>query len=281
MNIAVPNCTSQNARMKRSRPNNLGSVIPHLRCSGQKQNAAQVNALAIVAHDLRGPLASISALLELIDTHGQRRNTERVSTCTRRASDIIASLDDMLNAILERVKKTGDPLGYRPSVVEVGDLLKKAVSLNRPNADSQAVALKCDVPGPVLLWGDYQLLLQAIENLIGNAVKHTKTGGAVRCESRGDDQQVLIRIIDQGEGFSALDLRRGFRPFTKLSAKSSADAQSWGLGLWMVRLIVERHGGHIDVDTGTAGVGTEITVCLPVSSERGPAKMAVIARTSK
>jgi len=106
--------------------------------SAQQKDAAMVNALAIVAHDLRGPLASLSVLIELIETYSQLQALNHTMQCTRRAMGIIDNLDGMLTSLLDHVKATGDPLGYRPSLVSVNEVVEKAMALNQPVASKQS-----------------------------------------------------------------------------------------------------------------------------------------------
>lgn len=265
MNIDATRHMLEGSEATRQRVEFLPRTCPASSDSRGQKNTAQVNALAIVAHDLRGPLASISALMDLIDLHSTGHDAGRVSRCTQRATDIVDCLNDMLNAILERVKTTGDPLGIRPSLVNITDVMERAVSLNQPTADRRNVALNLVEAGPLTLSGDECLLLQASENLISNAVKYSPAGGTVTCSVEQHENLVAIRIANQGTGFSETDIRRGFQPFTKLSARSAADARSWGLGLWIVRLITEGHGGRITVKPSNRRGDTEVTLSLPTS----------------
>ena len=247
------------------RPNMGGAHRPVSAPSWSRQHhdVAFVNALAIVAHDLRNPLANLSLLMELIDAHSRRKAPERISHCTHRAMGIISCLDSMLSSLLDRVKETGDPLGYSPSLVDMNDVVEKAMALNQPVAESRSVKLHCYSVDPLTLWGDERLLLQAVENLVSNAVKHSKSGETVMLEATKSGGQVVIQISDEGTGLSALDLKRAFHPFAKLSTQPVQDVRSWGLGLWIVRLIVERHGGRISAGVAGPCGGATFTLRLP------------------
>lgn len=258
---------SQYARIDRApvRQGIFGSPVgvPDQARHKPQPNSASIDALALVAHDLRGPLSSLSCLLELVDTHAKRNDKERIADCTKRATDILSSLDGMLNSVLERVKASGDPLCVRPEMIDINHILKRAVSLNLPAAEAKSVSISIDGSIPLNAWGDGQLLLQAVENLVGNAVKHSVAGNTIACGVNCHDRQIVIQVTNQANGVNELDIRRAFRPFTKLSAKALADGRSWGLGLWFVRLIAERHGGRIECNACDAGENTVFSLILP------------------
>lgn len=228
------------------------------------RDVALANALNSVAHDLRAPLANLGLLLELVEACWQQRSLDRLVPCTSQAKDLIHHLDAVLSAVLDRVRTTSDPLGFCPSLVDLGDLVDGAVALNRPLADSREVSLVGRHDRPVALVGDRQLLMQALDNLITNALKCSPAGGRVVCEAASNGGLALVSVADEGEGLSELDIARALRPFTAPS-KSSRRPPSSGLSLWIVRLIAERHGGRIDAAPRTGGPGTVFTLRLPAS----------------
>ncbi|MBV1895882.1 MAG: HAMP domain-containing histidine kinase [Rhodobacteraceae bacterium] len=230
----------------------------------QTADAAQVNALAIVAHDLRGPLTNLSALLDLIEKHSARQNSDGIASCTTRASAIVDNLGDMLSAILDRVKTTGDPLGYVPSAIDGQSVVCQAVEQNQPNANRKDVTLKVTTDAPFPICADGRLLAHALDNLLGNAIKHSVPGGTVACHMERQGSHMVIQVSNQSVGLNELDIRRAFQPFTKLSAKSRTDRTSWGLGLWIVRLIAERHGGTIQGKASDREGNVTFTLSLPV-----------------
>lgn len=221
-------------------------------------------ALAIVAHDLKGPLANLSLLVESISAEASERCCERIARQAQRAEQLIDRLDAMLSAILQRSRTHGDALEFTPADVDVIDIAEAVVGHNQPLAARRAVRLHCFCAEPTRVHGDAQLLMQAIDNLVSNAVKHTRRGGRVVCEVQaGDEGGAVIRIIDEGPGLQPHDLARAFRPFTRLSARADHGAPSHGLGLWIVRLIAERHGGRVEAENRSGGNGAIFTLRLP------------------
>ena len=231
----------------------------------QPKDPALLNALTIIAHDLRGPLANLSILLELIETYVQMQAYDRLRHSTKKAQAMIEALDALLCGILQRVRETGDPLAFKPVLVDLADIVNSAVEQNRPLAASRNVGIECSGAQAFALHGDKRLLIEAVDNFAGNAVKHTPEASIVTCEVVPKGRDVVVRISDEGQGLTELDLKRAFRPFATLSAKYKGKGASFGLGLWIVRLIAERHGGHVDVTTKGPRLGASFELHLPAN----------------
>ena len=229
----------------------------------QPKDAALLGALTIIAHDLRGPLANLSVLLELIETYVQMQAHERIAATTQKAQEMIDALDGLLNGFLQRTRDTGDPLSFQPTLVDLVDVVRGASELNRPVAESRGITIDCAGACHSVVTGDKRLLTEAVGNLVGNAVKYAPAGSTVTCATSRNGRDAVIAVSDAGQGLSAFDLKRAFRPFTTLSAKYDGKGSSWGLGLWIIRLIAERHGGHVEVSPTEAGGGARFELHLP------------------
>jgi signal transduction histidine kinase len=229
----------------------------------QPKDAALLNALTIIAHDLRGPLANLAVLVELIETYVQMQAHDRVRASTQKAHEMIETLDGMLNGFLQRARETGDPLSFKAGLVDLAEVAACAAELNQPIAESRGIAIDCKAARPLVIGGDKRLLIEAVDNLVGNAVKHAPAGSTVTIEVAQSGRSAVIAVSDQGQGLTELDLKRAFRPFATLSARYKGKGSSWGLGLWIVRLIAERHGGHVDASTRGPGRGARFEVALP------------------
>jgi signal transduction histidine kinase len=222
-----------------------------------------LQSLAIFAHDLRGPLANLALLLEVMGNLAEGSRTDKMA---RQAQGIVDSLNDLLTSMLARVRATGDPLSTDNAFVDLDRLVEQVWSLNRPIAESRSVLLERSGLRNVSFLGDAQLLRQALDNLIGNAVKHSPSGATVCCEVDVEKGDALIRIRDHGPGIRPEEIDRLFRPFTRLSARAAGAAPSIGLGLWIVRLIAERHGGSVAAETASDGPGAIFTLRLPLAA---------------
>ncbi|MEW5964064.1 MAG: HAMP domain-containing sensor histidine kinase [Pseudomonadota bacterium] len=249
----------ENAAPGQAGVDRIGGALP--------EDAAQVGVLTIVAHDMRGPLANLSLLLEGIAAYSAAGAPERVAASLETAEAVVSHLDAMLSALLERARSAKDPLAFRPRPVDVLDVLEMAAGLNEATAAAKSIRLHTYGVEPLVARGDHRLLLEAIDNLIGNAIKHTRPGGSVVCEAAISGGEAVVRVIDEGPGLTEADLARAFRPFTRLSATGDGSRASHGLGLWIVRLIAERHGGSIEAENRRDGRGAEFTIRLPILAQ--------------
>ncbi|MBN9671984.1 sensor histidine kinase [Roseibium aggregatum] len=232
--------------------------------SGKDDRDAFSSALSIVAHDLRGPLANLALLIEDIERSAQDERSPAIAGKATRADRIVQQMSGMLSAILKRARDNRDPLSCDPAPVNLVDILELAVTVNQPLARQRSVRFCCHAIDPVPCSADAELLYEVFDNLIGNAVKHTRPDTTVICETGpADDGGTYVRISDEGPGFTAADLMRAFRPFTRLSSKAGSEGHSSGLGLWIARLIAERHGGRIEAKNRKDTAGAELTLWLP------------------
>lgn len=236
--------------------------LDSLACGSLRPSNSHPGALTIVAHDMRGPLTSLRLLVEAMGNKAGSREDDMIARYSRRAERVLDSLDTLLNGILERVRDTGDPLVLKPEPIDLLDLIDDAVALNTPRATAKGLKLQTVSAGPCEIRGDRQLLLQVMDNILGNAIKHSPSGRNVTCLVEERENGATVTIRDEGPGMTPADLKRAFGPFSKLSAKAKDDARSFGLGLWFAKLIVGQHGGGIEVRSAGAGQGTEFRIML-------------------
>lgn len=229
-----------------------------------KSDHGRVSALAVIAHDLRGPLANVSLLLERIAMDIEASAVDRAKASVRRAEEMIDTLSELLSGYLERSRQSGDPLEIRPVPVDLADVVRRVCELNRPIADRSAVRLVIETDGAAArISGDKRLLIEAFDNLLSNALRHAPAGSTVTCRVACAERSALISVADQGPGLSESDAARLFRPFTRLRS-TSAKPGAAGLGLWIVKLIAERHHGRVSARPRPEG-GALFEIELPVS----------------
>ena len=224
--------------------------------------SAFANALSIVTHDLKGPLANLSLLIESIE--GSAEAGSRTAHNAAKADVIINQMSKMLSAVLDRARKGRDPLSCRRDDVNLIDVLELAMSVNQPRARERGITFKSCALAQVTVRGDQELLFEAVDNLIGNAVRHCRPNSTISCEVGIDeDGSAYVRVDDEGPGFQDGELARAFRPFTRLSARAMNGEESSGLGLWITRLIAERHGGRVQACNRPSGQGASMTLWIP------------------
>jgi signal transduction histidine kinase len=214
--------------------------------------------LARVTHELRTPLSSIHGYLEVLDEPDLPAGTAtRFLGRIRRNSDrLLALVDDMLLA----AQFSGGAVSLDRRHVDLAALAHAAAGQNRPLAESKGLSIDAESSGPVPAHVDPVRLAQALDRLILNAVKFTNQGG-VRIRATALGERAVIEVRDTGIGIPAEERTRLFTPFRRASAAERSEVQGVGLGLNIVKAIVDGHGGTVTLDSET-GHGTTVTITL-------------------
>jgi two-component system sensor histidine kinase PilS (NtrC family) len=217
-----------------------------------EQLAAVGELAAGIAHEIRNPLASISGSVQVLS------NDLSVGSAEKRLMEIIVSESNRLSKILEDFLRFVRPQERRVASFDVALNLSEVMDLFRLSDEvSDAHSIEVDVDPPSSeLSGDRDQIRQIVYNVAKNAVRAMAAGGKLRVVGREEDAWYSIRFIDTGRGMSEEELARLFTPF------STAFDGGTGLGMAIVRRIVEDHGGAIDAES-IPGEGTTVTVLLP------------------
>ena len=220
--------------------------------------------LAMLAHDIRGPLANLALLVEAMGENATPKGIDKVAGQAAKAGRIIDRLEGMMTSMLERSRVGNEVVSPAHALVDIADLVETVATLNRPLAEKRMVRLHCIIADPLRAAGDAHLLMQAIDNLLSNAITLTPPNGTVMCEAApGDDGDVLIRIADQGPGLAEEDIANLFRPFSTIEWHHRETRRSTGLGLYIVRQIAEAHRGSVEVQSSGRGRGSCFLLRLP------------------
>ena len=215
--------------------------------------------LAAVSHELRTPLSSIRGYLEmLLDDEFDAETSRRFLSVMQRNSDrLLRLIDDLL--LVARLTEDGMQLDL--AEVDLAELAHQVTSACRPLADHKDVKLRDRTASPVPARGDAKRLGQALNHLVVNAIKFTAPGGEISVASTTAGEPELI-ITDNGVGIPASDLPHVFDRFFRSAAADSMAASGPGLGLAIVRSIIDAHHGSIHVQS-EPGIGTTVRVTLP------------------
>lgn len=227
------------------------------------QHRAQMAFLGGVAHDLRNPLSALQlavSLLRLNDAflvdHDTRRAIERIDRQ-------IIHMERMLGDFLDIAKIEAGQLELRIGVHDARRLVEGAVDLF--DANTQEHRLDVLVPTTVVpIHCDHLRIEQVITNLVSNAIKYSPTGSTIEVVLRAGEGEIELRVADHGVGISAEDLARVFEPFRRVGLSKEV-VPGVGLGLFVVRRLVEAHGGRIEVESAP-GEGSTFRVFLPRSA---------------
>ena len=227
-----------------------------------EQHDAFINA---VTHELKTPLASIRLYLETLK---QRDVSEEQQ---QKFYDIMLADSDRLLHTVEQVLRAGSAgQGRRTlnrTIIDVSTLVRDCIRLahTRYNLDPQSVVYTENLDGqPARVKGDAEELRAAVMNLLDNAVKYSDKGVALKVEvATLDDKKVAVRVADSGVGIPPAQLNRVFKRFYRVPGRVMARFKGTGLGLFIVRSVVEKHGGKVFAESEGRGLGTTITIQLP------------------
>ena len=219
--------------------------------------------LAMLAHELRNPLAPIYNAVQLmrrksIDDPQLVWSRDVIERQTMHLSRLVDDLLDVSRITRGKINLTKEPL-------EVTNLISRAVETTHPLIVERAHDLVIDVPDePLRVLGDPTRLTQALGNVLSNAAKYTERGGRITVRVSREGPEVLIRVIDNGEGIPADLLPVIFNLFTQLERTSGHAQGGLGIGLALVRKLVEMHGGSVTAHSDGVGHGSEFVIRLPL-----------------
>ena len=238
-------------------------LLNQLRDADRKKNEF----LAVLAHELRNPLAPITNALELMRTAKDGEEEEVGSLramMDRQVQQIIHLIDDLLD--VSRI--TSGKIVLRKERLDLSEVVKGALETSRPFIDRARHELTVTMPPQVLqVEGDRTRIAQVLSNLLTNAAKYTPDGGHIWLNVNREDRQAVIRVRDTGIGIPAEMLPLIFDMFMQVDRKSQQSQGGLGIGLALVRCLVEMHGGTVEANSDGLGKGSEFVVRLPFVSD--------------
>jgi signal transduction histidine kinase/ActR/RegA family two-component response regulator len=219
--------------------------------------------LAMLGHELRNPLAAIRNALWLLDQTGlaAEQDMRQREVIERQTHHLVRMVDDLLD--VSRV--TLGKIGLHCQPVDLKEVVERCLSELGMRRLAESHDLSAAVhTGPAVVEGDPVRLEQVVCNLIHNAVKYTPRGGEIQVSVEREDGQAVVRVRDTGLGISADMLAKIFEPFTQVESSRKRSEGGLGLGLPLVRSLVELHGGTVEVHSAGRGQGSEFVVRLPL-----------------
>lgn len=219
--------------------------------------------LAVVSHELRSPLNAILGWSRLLRTRtfDPQKTEQALASIERNAQAQTQLIEDLLD--ISRIIRGQVRLDLRPT--HLISCVQAAIDTIRPAATTKSIALSChSMPDADLVSGDPERLQQIVWNLLSNAVKFTPTHGRIEVRVQAVHSMAQIQVTDSGKGISADFLPYIFERFRQEDATTTRTQGGLGLGLAIVRNLVELHGGTIHVDSAGEGQGTTFTVRLPL-----------------
>ena len=222
--------------------------------------------LAMLSHELRNPLGAILNATQLLGREALDKSIAQSAqdVIQRQVSQMARLLDDLLD-VTARGAESHSPTKVRPRFVRI---ITEAVEVVHASFASASVQLHIDLGSrPLVVFGDSARLQQMLVNLLLNAAKYTKAGGQVRLTAVREAAQIIIRIKDTGVGIRPEMLERIFHLFVQANETLDRSEGGMGVGLTLVRTIVEMHDGKVQAFSEGPGSGSEFVVRLPYSSQ--------------
>jgi signal transduction histidine kinase len=218
--------------------------------------------IALIAHELRNPLAAIVSALELLRHEGDDAATRAQveSTMDRQTRQMACLIEDLLDVSRVRYGKAE----HQTQLLDMAEVMNLAIETVRPTLDQRGHMLDVTVqPERMMIQGDRTRLAQVVTNLLVNAAKYTDPGGRIELAAQTEGDDVVIRVRDNGVGISPELRPHVFEPFAQASHSVGRSRGGLGIGLALVRQIVAAHGGTVSASSAGEGQGSEFVVRLP------------------
>lgn len=221
--------------------------------------------LSTAAHELKTPLTVLLGNVQLLQRRLGRAGSlaERDSQLLRIVGEQAARLNRLIAAMLDLSRLQTDQLTITSAPLDLGALIRRVVDEVRPTLTHHP--LSCSLPDtPLMIMGDELRLEQVLQNLLSNAVKYSPAGGPIAVRADLGPTSVRVSVSDQGIGIPPANLPQLFQRFYRADNVDLHHINGMGIGLYVVRAIVELHGGHVDVASPATG-GSVFTIELPLA----------------
>jgi DNA-binding response OmpR family regulator len=243
------------------------------RAAAESANRAKDEFLAILGHELRNPLSPILTALQLMKLRGEPGSERERTVIERQVSHLTRLVDDLLD--VSRIARGRVEL--KTELVEVAEVVAKAIEMASPLLEQRQHTLKMDVPRRLRVNGDMTRLGQVISNVLTNAAKYTPPNGVVTVRAKRVDDEVVLSVHDTGIGISPEVLPRIFDLFVQERQALDRSEGGLGIGLTIVRSLVERHGGTVTARSDGPGKGSEFIIRLPLAQQDDTGADAALA----
>ncbi|WP_427912334.1 ATP-binding protein [Ramlibacter sp. MMS24-I3-19] len=232
----------------------------------REQDRRKDEFLATLAHELRNPLAPIKYAVSMLRLAPEPQAQARAQgVIDRQVSQMARLIDDLLD--LSRINQGLIQLQREP--VRLRTLLERAVETARPAIETARHELVVQLPDEdLMLLADPARIIQVIGNLLNNAAKYTPDGGRIELAARRSGDKAVLEVVDNGIGIPPDQQDRLFQMFSQLDPQASRGKGGLGVGLALVRTLVQMHGGGVRVHSDGQDEGTRVTVDLPLAEQR-------------
>lgn len=222
------------------------------------------NFLAVLAHELRNPVAALTGGLHLL---GKDTSADRAPHIRAEMQRVLNHLSHLVDDLLDVSRVNEGKISLRTARIELDEVLRSAVEACRHNIEAGGHRFETDIAdGPIWLDADHTRLAQVVANLLNNAAKYTPPGGSITLAAQRRDGSVEIRVSDTGVGIPPEVQPRIFEIFAQVEDHLSKAQGGLGIGLALVKQLVSLHGGTVEVESEGQDRGSTFTVRLPAAT---------------
>lgn len=218
--------------------------------------------ISTISHEYRTPLTTISSSAEILQNYRHKLDESKQNKHFERIKASVKHLTDLVSDVLFLSRAEFEKLEFQPQSLELVSFFRELVDELQVGVNDGHYLSFSSANESIPFYGDAKLLRQTLTNLISNAIKYSPKGGNVSIRLTCTGKQVIIRVSDEGIGIPIDDQTKLFESFSR--ASNVGMISGTGLGLSIVKKCVERHSGHITVES-EVGLGTTFTVSLPLS----------------
>jgi CheY-like chemotaxis protein len=234
-----------------------------LRHEAEQANRSKDEFLAMLGHEMRNPLAPIATALQLMKLRAEDLFSKERTIIERQVDHLTRLVDDLLD--VSRI--TSGKVEITQKTLDLSGVVASAIEIASPLLEQRSQNLSVDVASQgLIVYADPVRLAQVISNLLTNAAKYTEPGGHIAISAGIEGEHVVLRVRDSGVGIAPDMLPRVFDMFSQERQSIDRAAGGLGLGLAIVRSLVNMHGGSVSVDSEGRGHGSTFTIRLPAAA---------------
>lgn len=240
-------------------------VLNHLELRQEARIAVkhQHQILNTTAHDLKNPLSIMPLLADMIMHH--KNDPKAIDDIAQQIKDAGRRMAAVIHEILENAREEAGRVNLRLQAVELASLVTGVVNSNSALAKNKRQHLHLEIEKDCIVYADPRRLTEIVDNLINNAIKYSPMGTSAYVKVKLKEEFAVIEVRDEGPGLTKDDMKNLFRRFTSLSARPTGGENSTGLGLSIVKNLVDAHRGFIHVNSDGPGKGATFSIELPLS----------------
>ena len=228
--------------------------------AGVKQNQI----LSVAAHELKNSLTTISAYAELLKEEDTAKlSLEQISNHLSRACQ---RMNKLITEMFDLTKLQTDSIHLTKTHFDIAPIIGRVAARNTILARAKQQKLFLDIGSNIMIHADESRIEEIADNLINNAIKYSPYGASISVKLKGKNEQAVFQVEDEGPGFTETDREKLFMPFSRLSARPTGGESSTGIGLCVVKMLVDAHGGLVEVRNNRDKSGSRFTVIIPVST---------------